>query len=110
MEYLKSGTEKNTMEKRIILNPDRIQTKENMSRYMTEVFGFEDDYDSANLDDLKASLSEIDEETFVILTPDSIMKICGSEYAYKVLLVIGEAAQKNPYLHIRFRQNGRTGE
>ena len=41
------------MEKRIILNPDRIQTKENMSRYMTEVFGFEDDYDSANLDDLK---------------------------------------------------------
>ncbi|MBR2675621.1 MAG: hypothetical protein IKE28_01735 [Solobacterium sp.] len=98
------------MEKRIILNPDRIQTKEDMNKYMMEVFGFEDDYDSASLDALKDSLSEIEEETFVILTPDSIMKICGSEYAYKVLLVIGEAAQVNPYLHIRFRQNGRTGE
>lgn len=77
---------------------------------MKEAFEFEDDYDCVNLDALNDSLSEVDEDTYVILTPDSIMKICKEEYAYRVLLVLGNAAQANPYLHIRFRQDGRTGE
>lgn len=98
------------MARRIILRPERIQTKEDMNTYMKEMFSFEEAYACSNLDALRDSLSEVEEETIFILTPETIQKICANEYAYKVLLTLGYAAEENECISIRFREAMRTME
>ena len=98
------------MAKRIILRPERIQTKEDMNAYMKELFSFEEKNACSNLDALRDSLSEVEEETVFILTPETIQMICANEYAYKVLLALGYAAEENPAISIRFREATRTME
>lgn len=92
------------MEKRIVLRPDRIQTREDMNLYMQGLFSFEGEYACSNLDALRDSLSEVTEDTVIVLTPETIQKICENEYSYKVLLALGYAAEENPHLSIRFRE------
>ena len=86
------------------LNPERMKTRSDMHEYMDELFGFQEELDAVNLDALNDSLSEITEETDLILTPSSIRKICESDYAYALLLVLGRAAEENPYIHVHFRK------
>lgn len=92
------------MEKRIVLRPDRIQTREDMNLYMQGLFSFEGEHACSNLDALRDSLSEVTEDTVIVLTPETIQKICENEYSYKVLLALGYAAEENPHLSIRFRE------
>jgi RNAse (barnase) inhibitor barstar len=56
-----------------------------------------------NLDALKDCLEEVDEETDVVLDRECITIMCENPYAYKVLLVLGRAAENNPNLNILFR-------
>ena len=92
------------MYRQIELNPDHITSKEAMREYMQQTFLFEDDYAAVNLDALNDSLSEVTDQVDIILRPDSIRKICESEYAYKVLLVLGRAGEDNPNLRLLFRR------
>ena len=92
------------MYRQIELNPDRITSKEAMREYMQQTFLFEDDYAAVNLDALNDSLSEVADQVDIILRPDTIRKICESEYAYKVLLVLGRAGEDNPNLRLLFRR------
>jgi RNAse (barnase) inhibitor barstar len=70
---------------------------------MEELFGFVNDYDAVNLDALFDSLSEVTADTDLILTPHAVRAVCRNEFAYKVLLVLGKAAEENPHLHLLFR-------
>ena len=93
------------MYRQIELNPDRIMNKQDMREYMQETFLFEDEeYGAINLDALSDSLSEVTDQVDIILRPDAIRKICESEYAYKVLLVLGRAGEDNPNLRLLFRR------
>ena len=93
------------MYRQIELNPDRIMNKHDMREYMQETFLFEDEeYGAINLDALSDSLSEVTDQVDIILRPDTIMKICQNEYAYKVLLVLGRAGEDNPNLRLLFRR------
>lgn len=92
------------MYRQIELNPDRITSKEDMREYMQKTFMFDDDYACVNLDALSDSLSEVTDQVDIILRPDAIRKICESEYAYKVLLVLGRAGEDNPNLRLLFRR------
>ena len=92
------------MYRQIELDPERIKTKQDMKVYLTELFRFEEEYAAVNLDALNDSLSEITDQIDIILTPDSIMKICDDAYSYKVLLVLGRAAEENPNIKVLFRE------
>ena len=90
------------MAKRIRLDADRLTNREDMSDYMQKVFSFPE-YFGRNLDALNDCLEEVDEEYNIVLDRECIRKICSDPYAYKVLLVMGRAAENNPNLHILFR-------
>ena len=90
------------MVRRIKLDPKRIQNKQDANVYMKELFQFEDENAAVNTDALTEALSKQTDETDVILTPSVITEICESEYAYSILLALGNASQVNPNLRIRF--------
>lgn len=92
------------MSRRIELNPARISERSEMKEYMKEVFRFKEDSDCSNLDALRDSLSEVTEDTEVVLYPSTITAICADDYAYKTLMAIGYACNDNPHIQIRFRQ------
>jgi ribonuclease inhibitor len=95
-------TEMNDMSRRIRLDASRLTNREDMGIYMKEAFSLPD-YFGRNLDALRDCLEEVAEETEIVLDRDCVQTICENPYAYKVLLVIGRAAENNPYLHILFR-------
>lgn len=86
----------------IVLDADRLLNKGDMGEYMSEVFPFPE-YFGKNLDALHDLLSEVEEDTDIILTKDNVRQICASRYAYKVLRVMSDAAEENPHLRILFR-------
>jgi RNAse (barnase) inhibitor barstar len=86
----------------IILDADRLLNKGDMGEYMSEVFPFPE-YFGKNLSALRDLLSEVNEDTDIILTRDNVRQICASRYAYKVMLVLSDAAEENPHLRILFR-------
>lgn len=90
------------MSKRIRLDGCRLTNREDMSTYMQQAFSFPD-YFGRNLDALKDCLEEVSEETDIVMDRECIRIMCDNPYAYKVLLIIGRAAENNPNLHILFR-------
>ena len=86
----------------IELDANRILSKPDMGEYMSEIFSFPE-YFGKNLDALYDLLSEVDEDTDIILTRQTVRQICASRYAYKVLLTLSDAAEENPHLRILFR-------
>lgn len=92
------------MYRQIELNPNRLTTQNEMQKYMQELFFFESEDAAADLGALEDSLSEVKDEIDFILTPDAIMKICMDEFAYKVLLAVGRACDRNPNLNVLFRR------
>ena len=96
------------MTKKIVLNAERILDRESMAVYMKEQFDLPEHF-GRNLDALNDVLSEVKEDTEVILTRDNVDKICKNQYAYKVLMVLGRAADENPRIKLRFAEDsGRT--
>jgi ribonuclease inhibitor len=90
------------MAKRIRIDAARLTNREDMGVYMKQAFSLPE-YFGKNLDALKDCLEEVDEETDVVLDRECITIMCGNPYAYKVLLVLGRAAENNPNLNILFR-------
>jgi ribonuclease inhibitor len=90
------------MSRRIRLDGSRLTNREDMSTYMQSLFGFPE-YFGRNLDALKDCLEEVSEEVYIVMDHECISAMCGNPYAYKVLLIIGRAAENNPNLHILFR-------
>ena len=90
------------MRRRIWLNGSRLCNRSDMSDYMSEVFNFPD-YFGRNLDALHDCLEEVDEEVDVVLDRECVKTMCSNDYAYKVLLILGRAAQNNPNIRILFR-------
>lgn len=89
--------------KKIWLEADKLKSKESLYPYMKEIFDFPE-YFGNNLDALNDCLSEVNEHTDILLTRQCVTEICENEYAFKVLIVLGEACNNNPYLHILFRK------
>ena len=90
------------MSREIYLNAEKITNQKSMAKYMKKTFAFPD-YFGGNLDALYDCLSEVDEETDVILDQNAVAAVCDNDYAYSVLMVMSRAAEDNPYLRILFR-------
>lgn len=84
------------------LDPDRLVDRETMGEYMSELFGFDEVVRS--LDALNDNLSEVVVETRIYLSRETARIICDMPYGYKVLMVLADAAEGNPYLSIHFRE------
>jgi RNAse (barnase) inhibitor barstar len=96
--------EMENMSKTVILDANRILDRESMAIYMKETFDFPAHF-GKNLDALNDMLSEVSEDTVFVLTRKNVDQICKEKYAYKVLMVLGRAADENPHLRIRFSEN-----
>lgn len=92
------------MSRKIILDGTRILDRESMALYMKELFPLPDHF-GRNLDALNDVLSEVTEDVEIILTRENVDRICQGKYAYKVLMVLGRAADENPHLKIRFAED-----
>jgi ribonuclease inhibitor len=90
------------MSREIVLDAGKIMNKVSMGAYMREVLPLPE-YFGNNLDALHDVLSEVEEDTVFYLTEENVRRICSSTYAYRVLLVISDAAEENPHLRILFR-------
>lgn len=90
------------MAKRIRIDASRLTNREDMGIYMKQAFNLPD-YFGRNLDALKDCLEEVEDETEIVLDRKCIKLMCQEPYAYKVLLVLGRAAENNDNLHILFR-------
>ena len=90
------------MSREIVLDAGQIMNKVSMSAYMREILPLPE-YFGNNLDALHDALSEIDEDVVFLLTQDNVRRICSSTYAYRVLLVISDAAEENRHINILFR-------
>ena len=89
--------------KEVRLNPHRIQDRYSMSEYMRSLFDLPE-YFSGNLDSLVDCISEITENTDILLTKQCVREACESKYAFKVLMALGRAADDNPHIHIMFKE------
>ena len=88
------------MNRAIVLDGSRVTNRADMCKYMRSQFG--EDFACENLDALHDALSEVTEDILFVLTRRNVTLLCQDPYAYKVLLVIGSAAQENPHLQIQF--------
>ena len=82
------------------LDPERIRDRESMAAYMDEIFCFPE-YFGRNLDALADLLSEVETETIIEIDHLNLAKICLSDYAYKTLRVLVNAAEDNHCIVIR---------
>jgi RNAse (barnase) inhibitor barstar len=87
--------------KTVNLDADRIMNKEDMGDYMHEIFLLPA-HSGRNLDSIHDLLSETRQDTMFLLSHACVKKICQNAYAFKVLRVLGRAADENPHIHIRF--------
>ena len=90
------------MKRKIWIDPERIEDRSSMGSYMTEVFGFVENV--RGLDALNDMLSEVAAETAVCVTRENMSRICEMPYAYKVLMVLADASEDNPYLSFHLKE------
>lgn len=83
--------------KKVIIDCEKLQQKEQAHLYLAEVFDFPDYY-GRNLDALFDCLTELGECT-IVLKGENILHQTDS-YGIKVLKVLGEAAQVNSNLKL----------
>jgi RNAse (barnase) inhibitor barstar len=95
--------EMGNMTRKIVLNGSRIMDRESMSMYMKELFDLPEHF-GRNLDALHDVLSEVTEDTEIDLTRENTDRICQGKYAFKVLMVLGRAAEENPHIRIKFAE------
>ena len=91
------------MYRRIELNPERIMSDADMKEYISNL-SLLYDAEAENLDALLDLLTEVTDQVDIIVTPETISRICDSVYAYKVLLAFSLASEENPNLHLYFRR------
>ncbi len=91
------------MAKRVWLEAEPLKTRSAMGPYLAECFDL--DEVPTNLDALHDELTEVCEHVNVYMTQDTVKEIASDEYAYKVLMVLGDAVTENPYIKLRFKHN-----
>ena len=91
------------MSRKIMLDGNRLLDRESMAMYMKEVFQLPGHF-GKNLDALHDVLSEVTEDTEIDLTRENTDRICQGKYAFKVLMVLGRAAEENPHIRIKFAE------
>ncbi len=84
----------------IMIDASRITSRRDMAEYMKEVFSFPETF-GGNLDALHDSLSEVAEDTVLLLDADSMRLICEDRYAWKVLRVLLDEAEDNPHIRVK---------
>ncbi len=89
--------------KKIIIEPERLNDRKSTHRYVREILDVPEYYGN-NLDALNDILSETEEDVRFILTTDCVRYMCDHDYAYRVLMVLGRAADVNPHIHISFQK------
>ncbi|MBR2990866.1 MAG: barstar family protein [Solobacterium sp.] len=87
--------------KYITIEPERLETRASVHEYFREIVNTPAYYGN-NLDALNDWLSETDEDICFKLTSECILYMCDHEYAWRVLMVLGRAADVNPHIHISF--------
>ena len=89
--------------KYITLDEQRLGTRAEAHAYFRETVNTPSYYGN-NLDALNDWLSETDQDIRFILTGDCVRFMCTNDYAYRILMVLGRAADTNPHIHISFRK------
>ena len=107
------------MNRVISIDPDRLADRESLKAYMKDIFGCRkkisfgdgEEDDSANraclagwtgnLDALSDMLSEVRQDTCFRVSRESLRKICGDDFGYRVLCLLSAAAEENPYISLR---------
>jgi ribonuclease inhibitor len=89
------------MRKKIYLDADRLKNRKDMHDYLEKAFDFPFWF-GYNLDALYDCLSEVKEDTDIILDQANATKICQDPYAYRVLLTLSDGIEENPHLRILF--------
>ena len=89
--------------KNITIEPERLETRSSVHDYFREIVNTPEEYGN-NLDALNDWLGETDEDIRFILTGDCVRYMCTNDYAYRILMVLGRAADTNPHIHISFRK------
>ena len=87
--------------KNVILNCEKLLQRKQAHLYLAQMFDFPDYY-GKNLDALFDCLTELGECT-VVLEGGDLLRQCEG-YGAKILKVLEEAAQKNPYLRLEFQE------
>lgn len=87
-------------EKKVWLDPQRLMDRVLLGAYMNELFRIPEE-EARNLDQLRDELSEVRENVTILVTRTSLLKICQDDLAYRVLCVLYDAADENPFLTVR---------
>lgn len=90
--------------KQIRLNPDNLQSKEDMADTMSKLMKLPE-YFGGNLDALADVLSEVSSETVFEVDISDIDRFAGG-YPKKVLSVIAHSCEENPHLHLYLTDKG----
>lgn len=91
------------MAKTVYLDASRIRDRNAMYMYFDEMFDLPEGT-GRTIDSISDVLSEVSEDVSFILTHDCIREIVKSNYAFKVLLMLGRNADENPHITIHFAQ------
>ena len=91
------------MKHEIVLDGRKLSERRSAHAWLQKEFAFPEYY-GANLDALNDCLSEVSQDTEIVLTKENLDEICRSSYAYQILLVMSKAAEENPHLQIRFHK------
>lgn len=86
----------------IRIDAGRLMYRKAAFAYMQEIFGLEEQ--PGNLDALYDDLSEVSKDVTLILDPVQTTRICKDAYAFRLLRVLGKAADGNPHIHLCFRE------
>jgi len=82
----------------IRLDGNRILDRTSLSLYMEEVFGVR----ITNLDWLYDHLTDVNEDIVIKIDQENLKIICKSDFAFKVLMVLGNSAENNEKILIKF--------
>ena len=84
-------------EKKVWLDPQRLMDRVLLGAYMNELFRIPEE-EARNLDQLHDELSEVRENVMILVSRTALLMICKNDFAYRVLCVMNDAANENPYL------------
>ena len=91
------------MIKKIDIDASRFVDKETMSAYLSEIFNFPE-YFGNNLDAAFDLLMEVNEDTLLYFTRESLIEMASEDYSYKSLRMLVEACFNNPHLKFKLRK------
>lgn len=89
--------------RKIHLDAGKIINQKSAAQYMTDLFHFPGGF-VQNLSTLGDCLEEVSDDTDILLSQECVKESCENAYAFKVLMTIGKAAERNKHLQIHFTE------